>query len=284
MEDEKMTDDSTLSDWVHAAAAGDRAAAEHLVAAIQDDVYRLALRMLGHPSDAEDATQEALLIVITHLGSFRGESAVRTWVWRIAANHLLRAKKGRRETLSFESLGERLDHGLSDRVLEVPEAESSLYAQEIRLRCTEGMLLCLDRDSRLAYILGDIFGLSGEEAASVLEIAPSAYRKRLSRARGRLFAFMRARCGIYDPGNPCRCEGQVAAASERGLLREEELVLIRHPMRKEPAQVERCAIEVGELFRVAEVVRDHPDYAAPQALIDGIRKLLDSGRFELLSN
>ena len=54
----------------------------------QDRVYRLALRMLGHPQDAEDAAQEILVIVQPRLGSFRGESAFSTWVWRIAARPL----------------------------------------------------------------------------------------------------------------------------------------------------------------------------------------------------
>ena len=62
-----------------------------------------------------------------------------------------------------------------------PEREA--LASELRLRCTEAMILSLDRELRITYILGDVFGLSGEEAAEVLEIEPAAYRKRLSRAR-----------------------------------------------------------------------------------------------------
>jgi hypothetical protein len=77
-----LSDDTQLEAWARAAAAGDRAAAERVLEAIQDRVFRLALRMLGHPQDAEDATQEILVVVLTHLGSFRGESALGTWVWR----------------------------------------------------------------------------------------------------------------------------------------------------------------------------------------------------------
>src|SRR5262245_33544590 len=82
--------DVDLAERVRAAAAGDRTAAREVLEAVQHDVYGLSLRMLGHPADAEDAAQEILVIVLTHLGSFRGESSLRTWVWRIAANHLKR--------------------------------------------------------------------------------------------------------------------------------------------------------------------------------------------------
>jgi DNA-directed RNA polymerase specialized sigma24 family protein len=83
-----MISHAQLVEWAANAAAGDRAVATSMLAAIQDDVYRLSLRMLGHPADAEDTTQRILLIVLTQCGDSRGECAFRTWVCRIAANEL----------------------------------------------------------------------------------------------------------------------------------------------------------------------------------------------------
>ena len=78
-----MMDDGSnptdLNALAQAAAAGDQGAAAQILERIRDDVYGLALRMLAHPADAEDAAQEILTIVLTHLGSFRGDSALRTW-------------------------------------------------------------------------------------------------------------------------------------------------------------------------------------------------------------
>src|SRR5205807_1843042 len=145
-------------------------------------------------------------------GSFRGESALKTWVWRIAANYLARARRGRREIISFELLDERLRSGLRDPPTERPDPEAEALARELRLRCTEAMILSLDRELRIAYVLGDIMSLSGEEAADVLEIEPAAYRKRLSRARDRLYDFVRGWCGVFDAANPCRCAAQVDCA------------------------------------------------------------------------
>src|SRR5262249_26323368 len=81
--------DVSLEELAEAAAAGEVDAADALARALLDDVYRLAVRMLWHPEDAEDATQEIMLKVLTHLSEFRRESALRTWVFRIAVNHLL---------------------------------------------------------------------------------------------------------------------------------------------------------------------------------------------------
>ena len=80
---------SDLERLVEAAKEGDKKALEDLILKIQDKIYGLALRMLYNPSDAEDASQEILLKIITHLGTFRGESAFTTWMFRVAVNHLL---------------------------------------------------------------------------------------------------------------------------------------------------------------------------------------------------
>ena len=73
---------------VDKATSGDKKALETLVTDVQDMIFNLSLRMLGTFADAEDATQDILLKMITHLSSFRGESRVTTWVFRIAVNLL----------------------------------------------------------------------------------------------------------------------------------------------------------------------------------------------------
>jgi RNA polymerase sigma factor (sigma-70 family) len=275
-------DGDDLGELARAASAGDKAAAERFLEEIQDDVYELALRMLGHPADAQDAAQEILLIVITHLGSFRGESAIKTWVWRIAVNHLARVRRGRREVITFEVLGDRLHTGLRDDLADRSDPEAEALARELRLRCTEAMILSLDRELRIAYVLGDVMNLSGQEAADVLDIDPAAYRKRLSRARTLLHAFVRDWCGVLNPTNPCRCPGQVDAAVERRLLSPEDLYLSRQRQRPTRRMLEQAADEVESLVRVAEVMRGPSGYRAPEALMQSLRALLESKSLEVL--
>ena len=90
-----MSRESRLDQLVEQAREGDEEALEAVVRALQDRIYNLALRMLWHPSDAEDATQEILVKVITRLRQFRHESAFTTWVYQIAKNHLFITRRHR---------------------------------------------------------------------------------------------------------------------------------------------------------------------------------------------
>src|SRR6185436_1443387 len=169
-------------------------AMEALLRALAGPVYRLALRMTANPADAEDAAQEILVKAARGLAGFRGEAAVRTWVYRIGVRHLLDRRPSRVEALGFdfERFGSDLVDGLRDPGADGPEAG------EVKLGCSLAMLTCLDREHRVAYVLGEVFDLPGEEAAQAAGIAPAAYRQRLSRARRKLEAFTRSFCGVVE--------------------------------------------------------------------------------------
>jgi RNA polymerase sigma factor (sigma-70 family) len=110
----RMCDD--LEALVEKARTGDRDGLERLVEQIQRPVYNLALRMLWHPADARDATQDILIRVVTHLGTFRGDSRVLTWVFRVAANYLITARQSRVEAegYTFDRFANELHDGLGD--------------------------------------------------------------------------------------------------------------------------------------------------------------------------
>ena len=153
---ERTEVDAPLEASVRLAQQGDRSALERVVTAIQPQLHGLALRFLWHPQDAEDATQEILVRIVTRLASFRGESAFRTWVFRVACNALrtLRRQRMERAEMSLESFAADLATGLSDApVTTDPPVEESLLWEEVKIGCTTAMLLCLDREHRLAYIL-----------------------------------------------------------------------------------------------------------------------------------
>jgi RNA polymerase sigma factor (sigma-70 family) len=271
------------------AQAGDRAALEAVVASVRDRIYNLALRMLWHPADAEDATQEILVRIVTHLGSFRGESKFNTWAHRVASNYLLTTRKRRaeREELTFERFAEQLDEGLAPEIPSpAAEVENRLLVEEVKLGCSQGMLLCLDRDHRLAYILGDVFGLTSQEAAEIVGISPVAFRKRLSRARSRLHGFMARKCGLVNPASPCRCARRVDHAVQVGRVDPEHLLFATHLVRVAPDDSTREVVrEMDQLHSAADLLRGHPDYAAPGKATEVIRSLLDgSPRLRVLAS
>lgn len=270
---------ATLEQLAAQSLAGDRHALNSLMRSIKDDVYRLAKRMLGSPTEAEDATQEILIRVLTHLASFRGESSLRTWVWRIASRHLLRLKRGGFESATdFALIEKMIDEGATAEPVPVDAADAAAIADEVRLGCTQAMLTALDREDRVAFILADIFELSSTEAADILELEAATYRKRLQRARARLAEFMRGRCGIVDPLGACRCLRQVPVLTRRGLLD----IQTRRPRDPVvPRPLDRAHSEMTEVERVARAIRESPESNAPDRILNGIRALINDQRIRL---
>ena len=177
--------------------------------------------MLWHPEDARDATQEILIRIITHLGSFRFESSFQTWAYHVACNHLRTLRKLRMERMemTFEQFADDLAEGLAAEESAGSNAvERALLLEEVKIGCTLGMLLCLSRELRLAFVLGDVLELDGVEAAAILEVSPATFRKRLSRARATVISFTRSHCGLINPENPCRCSRRINRARELGRL------------------------------------------------------------------
>jgi len=209
----------TIEELARRAVDGDGDAVHHLVRALQDDVHGLALRMLWNREDAEDATQEILVRVVTRLSQFDFRSRLKTWVYRVATNYLLDVKKSaiERLNLSFARFAEDLEEGLST---EGPaDSERSLLTEEVKIGCTLGMLQCLDRPHRLAYVLGDILELPAAEAADAMAVDPAAFRKRLQRARERIESFTREHCGLVSDSAACQCNRRVPAAVRLGRAR-----------------------------------------------------------------
>ena len=136
------------------------------------------------------------------------------------------------------------------------------------------MLQCLDRPHRLAYILGEILEMEGEEAARVLDIRPAAFRKRLSRARDAVIAFTRAKCGLVNPDRPCRCRRRLQTALRVGRVAPGRLAFAADAERAQgfPA-VLREIRRLEEVRRAAALFRSHASPPPPKETIAFLRKL-----------
>ena len=143
---------------VQLAKGGSRAALEELVVRHQAWIYNLTLRMVHRPQDAEDATQEVLIKLFTRLSTFDGRSSLRTWLYRIAINHLLNMKRGHAESreITFAQYGRNLDN-TPDADLPDPQAvpaDVQLLIAEARIGCTSGIV---DDRLDLATVADDAF-------------------------------------------------------------------------------------------------------------------------------
>ena len=264
--------------------AGSREALETLIKRHQSWIYNIVQRMVYLPQDAEDITQEILIKVMTKLSTFESRSSFRTWLYRIVVNHVLNMKRSRGEERewTFARYGADLD-GAPDA--ELPDSRSipadvQLLVDEARIGCTSGMLLCLDREQRLIYILGEIFGVTDKMGAEFLEISRENFRQRLMRARRDLHHFMQNQCGLINKANPCRCAKKTQAFMNAGYVNPENLLFAReHVTRVREVARKTCDNMESLDAAYAEIHRDHP-FLEPPDFVASMRNLLNLPDFK----
>jgi RNA polymerase sigma factor (sigma-70 family) len=190
---------------------------EKLILVYQKKVFNLSLKFLWNPEDAEDATQEIFIKIITKLNSFRRESSFSTWLYRIAVNHLLNYKKSKQESkkITFKLISKELEKNST-----IPEQKENLeeLVNTVKSACTNAMLIALKREHRIAFLLGEVFQMKSPEAAEIMQITDVNFRKKLSRARLRMKEFMNTNCGVYNSSNTCRCKNRIHYSIQDGKL------------------------------------------------------------------
>ena len=200
-------DNSLDLQLIDEALKGSSKSLEQLIKRHQHYIYNVALKMVLSPFDAEDITQEVLIKVVTKLSQFEGKSDFRTWLYKITFNHFLKMKKYWLEDtiVSFENYGYELQNIKDVELTKEEKISHKELIKEAKFSCMMGMLLCLNRQQRLVYVIGEIFGADHNIGAELLEISKANFRKRLERARKDLYQFMNNKCGLINKNNPCRC-------------------------------------------------------------------------------
>ena len=272
--------ETSVDDLARRAADGDREALSALVREIQQPMYRLTLRFLGNPDDAQDATQEILIRIVTRLGTFEGRSKFTTWAYIVAVRSLLRTRKRFAETAvqGPEEFAAALDAGMGDIDPTIDEVEYRLLCEEVRISCTYGMLLCLARHSRAAYLLADVLGLTDADGAEILDctardVPPAGVAGAAHAAPGD-----RQPVRLVDPANPCRCGRQIASSEDAGILDRSHLSLASWS-RGDALWIEPIARQLDTVAAIGDLYR-FDRFAAPSELWGDFRsrfpELLDT--------
>jgi RNA polymerase sigma-70 factor (ECF subfamily) len=183
---------------LHALRQGEPTAAERLVATYGDRAYRLAIGITGNGQDAEEAVQDALWSVVRKIGTFRGESAFGSWLYRIVANaayQKLRRRSGRRAEVSLDDVLPSF-HEDGRHTAPIVDWSASLgdpsRSTELRI-VLQSAIEALPADYRTALVLHDVEGLENTEVAEALGITIANVKSRVHRAR----LFLRKRLAVY---------------------------------------------------------------------------------------
>jgi RNA polymerase sigma-70 factor (ECF subfamily) len=173
---------------LHLALNGDQEALGRLLASYMPQLYRIALRVVGTPQEAEDALQDGLLRALCHLREFAGRSRFSTWVTSIVANAaLMRLRRIRLERVtSIDQKLDREDQSLANRIPDSGPNPEEVYARQERLQILERGLQSLPAPCRDAVQLRDIQGMSTKEAANALGLPLGTLKSQLYRAHLKL--------------------------------------------------------------------------------------------------
>lgn len=266
--------DKELEILVEKAVSGDKKALEKVISNIQDLVYNLALKMLLFSEDAQDATQEILVRVITRLSTYKQQSQFTTWVYRVAVNYLLttKGKMSQKLIMDFDEYAKFIDTKQSAVVTYAKnEGELSLLEEEVKVSCTHGLLLCLNAQSRCIYILGDILEMNSMLGAEILDITPENFRKQLSRARANIRGFLSAKCGLINAKNACRCKKKIDFLADQQMIDSSNLRF---------AQATQRSIDlikqIDTLENIATVYQVGKGFNAPEELVQKMKETIQS--------
>ncbi|AWM37694.1 ECF RNA polymerase sigma-E factor [Gemmata obscuriglobus] len=276
----EVIDESDDLALVESARGGSLEALEKLVLRHQAWVYNVAVRMVFHPQDAEEVTQEVLIKAVTRLSTFRGESAFRTWLYRIATSHVLNMKRrgGELRPQTFSSYAAAINDTPD---LDLPDPKSvpvdvPLLVEEAKLTCTTGMLMCLDRKQRLVFTLGEILGTSDTVGGEVLEMSADNFRQSLTRARRDLYQFMHGQCGLVNANNPCRCPKKTKGFIAGGHVDPDHLLFVPLRVRRIKDVAADTVREIEDVLdrKYAALFREHA-FLEPPDQVAWVRRVLD---------
>lgn len=286
--EEKYPDEMEQS-LVEFAQQGDKEALAKLIKAHQAWIYNIALKMVYDHEESADITQEVLLKMITKLSTFKAESKFRTWLYRIVANHVINMKKTNAEKMatSFAEYGQSLDD-IQDSDLpdqQSMQVDANLLVEEAKISCMTGMLLCLDREQRLVFILGEIFKVSDTVGSELMEISRDNFRQKLSRARKDLYNFMNEKCGLVNKSNPCRCARKTSGFIELGIVDPKALKFTKEHHNKIHMQSPAKSQQFDDSFepKYAALYREHR-FQTPPDFTDSLSRMLNDSDFKALFN
>jgi len=261
---------------------GNRKSFEDLVKFFQPKVFALSLKFLWNPEDAEDATQEILIKVITNLGSFRRESKLATWVYRIATNHLINSKKSHLETKHVNFRKVELELAKTNVVNTDSSENTRNLTLHVQAACTHAILLCLTRSYRIAFILGEVFNVSSTDGSWIMQISEVNFRKKLSRARRQMDEFLGKQCGLSNANNACRCKNRIVY-SQKSKRINAYLELSEKMKENGTWKIKPLLSESKEVRKAAEIYHAGPDFETRQDILKKIKEGIESNQWNLLN-
>ena len=231
---------------------------QNLVEKYQPYLYNLAIRLTYCPDKAEDLTQDVWLKIFENIDNFKENSNFTTWAYRIMINHFLNQKRQYAQ-LTFENFENTME-SMRDEELsnEYDELEKQLLINEAKVGRMLGMLLCLEKEQRAIFIIGDIFEIQSNIACTIFDITQENFRKKLSRVRKELYGFMNNFCGEANRDNSCRCKFKTKAFMDDGYVDEHNITFNNEKKVKDVLQTKCDMLDNTMESMYKNLYQNHP--------------------------
>lgn len=197
-----MNDERDPSVLLERARQGDEEALEHLLAAVQPQLYRFSMKMCRHTADAEDVLQDSMIALARSFRDFRGNSSLATWLFTITRSFCI---KKRRKSKFAPDREESLDQITERGETQLPSSEPSPHQQAESTELwqqIQSAIQGIETVHREVLLLRDIEGLSAKEVAQIVGISVPAVKSRLHRARRELRELLTDSQADVKPGCP----------------------------------------------------------------------------------
>ena len=174
-------------------------------------IYNIAYKLTGKMEQAEDIAQETFIKAWKHLDELKDQTALKQWLRTICVNEFrMSLRKDIRQKITYVDNIEELEEGGELLVNPTEDVIEEVQASEDVISMRNGCFLAMSRklsvNQRIVFSLIDMFGLSIQEVADILEITPKAVKGLLYRARMNIDSFFQSHCYFLNTENPCRCK------------------------------------------------------------------------------
>lgn len=188
-------------------------------------IYHFAFQLTTNQSDAEELTQETFIKAWQYLDTLDNIKAIKAWLRVICVNEFkMKLRKENKLKIDYteniEDLEKESQYFITPSPLAIDEVIVSEEVEKLRNGCFLAMTRKLTINQRIAFSLVDMFGLSMEEAAQILNVTPKAVKGLLYRARMNLESFFKDHCSLLDAHNPCHCQAWIEFLQDRSKIQE----------------------------------------------------------------
>ncbi len=238
-----------------------------LLEEIKNQIFNLSIRMLSNVQLAEDATQDILLKIINQIDALKDENKFKPWALTIAKNYLLNVIKedSRFKRISFEVMEKDCNIPMNEFYLnDIPNLDKNKMLIELKISCSQAMLMCLSKEERYIYILSSMFELNSVNGSAIMEITPDNYRQKLHRAKLRLKNFLENNCGLINKSATCKCNKRLDYAISNGRISKERLTFTEEKYLSDEMNI-KSFIEIMEKYEdYSDVFTQNPQYVMPE--------------------